>query len=235
MQSFPLALRGKYLPHVVSATKLGNGSFAIPRGLANTTVLLAKRSSLDFSGPLILSILDDVSAVGRSFREYEHILKDIFVTIKAANRAAPALVPNHRVVQPKPALHRIQSLPEAGSRLAAIDGRVGHDPHDHAALFGHAEQFADDCLPFLRRPIVQGAVVCAQVVIWRACDSQVHRPIRQHIAHQLKAIAEVQFELAIHLDTSWNREGVQVRGLPLAGDGREQGWLNHEPSPSNSR
>src|SRR5690606_10346050 len=184
MQSL-LALRGKYLPHVVSATKLGNGSFAIPRGLANTTVLLANRSALDYSGPLILSILDDVSAVGRSFREYEHILKDILVTIKAANRAAIELVPYHRIMQPEAALHRIQRLPEAGSRLAAIDRGVAHYPHDHPALLGDAEQFADDCLPFLRRPIVQGAVVCAQVVVWRACDSQVHRPIRQHIAHHI--------------------------------------------------
>src|SRR5690606_32666153 len=109
---------------------------------------------------LVLAILDGVESSARTFAENEHIFTHRGVSgPQCTDRAEGAFVPYHRIVQPEAALHRIQRLPETGSRLAAIDRGVAHYPHDHTALLGDAEQFADDCLPFLRRPIVQGAVV----------------------------------------------------------------------------
>ena len=113
----------------------------------------------------------------------------LFVAVMRERRSLAVIY--HRIVQSEPAFNRPQRLLKRCACLAAVDRGIAHDPHHNAALLGDAEQLADDCLPFLRRPIVQGAVVCPQVVVGRRRDSQVYASIRD-IFHLLKTVAVYQ-------------------------------------------
>ncbi len=83
----------------------------------------------------------------------------------------------HRVVQIKAHFHKVERLFEATSALASVLSGITYDPDTDTTIFCNSKELFSYGLK-----VEAVTIICAQIVIRRRCESEIHILIR-HSCH----------------------------------------------------